>query len=172
MTSKLYQKKKVLIYCILKSNAPKLYSNIRFLSCYQRLMLGQFGYFFVSFLSAVSWIENVDETKLQSNGEEFPTTTTTTNNSTTKPTPIDQKNETANNQNNSVQNRNFQEQDKLLQELIKKPPEQLNIEEIRQLQKLMSGLLRKYHKMKHSLNLQKQPTLPQLSTEKQLDVKH
>jgi hypothetical protein len=63
----------IFIYTILKANPPCLHSNIEYLSHFRHpsRMLSESGYYFVSFLTAVSFIESLDASMLSIDAEEF-----------------------------------------------------------------------------------------------------
>jgi len=63
----------IFIFCILKSNPPALHSNIAYLSHFRHpsRMFLESGYYFVSFLTAVSFIETINSSVLSISPEEF-----------------------------------------------------------------------------------------------------
>jgi len=119
----------VFIYVILKANPPCLHSNLEYLSHFRHpsKMSAEGGYYFVSLLTAVSFLETVDSSRLSIEPADFDalmqsntkpkfnddisnnsnSTTVTSANAITTPTTItdanDQNNQT-NNNNNSASN--------------------------------------------------------------------
>jgi len=63
----------IFIFIILHSNPPCLHSNIQYLSHFRHpsRMMAESGYYFVSFLTAVSFIETLDSSVLSIDPEEF-----------------------------------------------------------------------------------------------------
>lgn len=63
----------VLIYVVIKSNIPKLYSNCEFIQNYlsSSQQRSQSGYFFISLRSALEFIINMEPESINMNTEEF-----------------------------------------------------------------------------------------------------
>lgn len=63
----------LLIYVVLKSNPPQIHSNIQYISRFRNpsKMSTEMGYYFTHLVSAVTFIENIDASKLTISEEEF-----------------------------------------------------------------------------------------------------
>lgn len=63
----------IFVYNLLKAYPPSLYSNIQYISHFRNpnFLNTESGYYFISFLSAVSFIENLEPKFLNMNSEEF-----------------------------------------------------------------------------------------------------
>eukprot|EP01114_Cavostelium_apophysatum_P009412 TRINITY_DN2254_c0_g1_i2.p1 TRINITY_DN2254_c0_g1~~TRINITY_DN2254_c0_g1_i2.p1 ORF type:complete len:696 (+),score=183.90 TRINITY_DN2254_c0_g1_i2:123-2210(+) len=63
----------LLIFTILKANPPNLHSNIQYLANFRHpsKMLAESGYYFISFLTAVTFIESADSSRLSIDPVEF-----------------------------------------------------------------------------------------------------
>lgn len=63
----------LLIYVVLKSNPPQIHSNIQYISRFRNpnKMGTEMGYYFTHLISAVTFIENIDASKLTISEEEY-----------------------------------------------------------------------------------------------------